>query len=878
MTVLDERWPFIGRDDDVASIAAVLDEESGRGVVLVGDPGVGKTMIAQQAVSRLSWHFDHIHLRGVAAHAATPYSALNVLLAELDEDTARSPLLVLSALERKFDNASVKRPTLMHLDGVEDIDELSATVIAHLARMGAVRLLVTCHDLLRAPGELFDLWKDGVLERFDIQPLSLAAAVEMLSTALGAPISRSAALELWSTSGGNPKYLQRAANADVLSGHLLCSDGTWVTRDVPRSHSGRLLTDWAAPELAALPPEDRAVVEVLAVAGRLPVDVLLRALPSDSLDTLQVSGMVTCDPADGPLLRLANGVFADAVRSQLPSAGGREALETVSALRDEPGVPVEARTALAAWALDQGADLDQAQLVTLAQLANDHGLEGAAERFLEAVPAAATGAARIEQARRLWMDGDPGRALETIGSLLTGDASDALPLEVWVGVRLLAARMVVRTQGREHEAEALLHDVVTRLQPEPAGADPIGLRTAAEIALLEVQVFEGELGLTRDRALEVLGASPQDERSRIRVRGILGVVEATLGAPLEAVAVGRTITPVLADPSFSTPDGERALAHAYGAMFLAGHWSECLRLTEDQGGGADGIRFGGSSAEFAEGVVLAYLGRSSEALGKLLPAISQFRTRDRHGLLPLAEAAAAYALVLEDAPDAAVDHLRAIDLTGHRSSWHLREAVRYFTLLAEAWLDTPDVIADVFIEHALELGGRGYHGVELFFLSQAVQLGRHDAAHQLGAAAAASSGPFARLCADFAAALAAQDPGALKEVARRAADAGNHTLAGDVAALSMQHLTDTDDPIVRVHAEQVLRRTSTPARRHIRQKLLSERERAIARKVAQGVPNKEIAREEHISPRTVEGHVHQIMSKLGLSSRKQLALIFGRRP
>jgi DNA-binding NarL/FixJ family response regulator len=45
--------------------------------------------------------------------------------------------------------------------------------------------------------------------------------------------------------------------------------------------------------------------------------------------------------------------------------------------------------------------------------------------------------------------------------------------------------------------------------------------------------------------------------------------------------------------------------------------------------------------------------------------------------------------------------------------------------------------------------------------------------------------------------------------------------------------------------------------------------------VAQGVPNKEIAQKEHISPRTVEGHVHQVMSKLGLSSRKQLALIFG---
>jgi DNA-binding NarL/FixJ family response regulator len=56
--------------------------------------------------------------------------------------------------------------------------------------------------------------------------------------------------------------------------------------------------------------------------------------------------------------------------------------------------------------------------------------------------------------------------------------------------------------------------------------------------------------------------------------------------------------------------------------------------------------------------------------------------------------------------------------------------------------------------------------------------------------------------------------------------------------------------------------------------ILSERERKIARFVARGASNKVIAEAEHVSVRTVEGHVHQILTKLGLSSRKQLALIF----
>lgn len=876
MTVVDGRWPFAGRDTETASVKAVFSDESGSGAVLVGPSGVGKTTIAQQVGSSLSQHFEHIYLRGSAAHATTPYGALNVLLAELEEETARSPLLVLSGLQRMFDGNAAKRPTLMHIDGVEEIDELSATVIAHLARVGAVRLLMTCEDLLSAPGEFFDLWKDGVLKRFDIQPLTLDAATELLTGALGAPISRSAAQDIWSSSGGIPKYLQMATKADLLSGHLFSRDGVWVSRDASRPESSRSLTGWTAARLAALPAGDRAVAEVLAVAGRLPVGVLLNAVPASSLDALQSDGVVTLELGSAPLVRLTYEVVADVVRGQLLSTAGREALQTVSALRDEADIPAQGRTALAIWALDHGSVLDVADLVALARRANDHRVEGAAERLLDAIPAArSTGSARIERTRQLWIDGRIAEALATVEALLSTDLADSMPLQDWVDARLFAAPLRARTHGREHEAEVLLDDAMARLDSEPASDDVVELRARVVVVRLELQVFEGEFDRVRDIAPKILAACADDLRWNVKVRSILSVVQATMGAQEQAVSISRNVMSRLANSDSSPFDREVALAHLYESLLMAGYWSECLDLAADQGDQSSALLFGGSPSEFAEGVLLAYLGRSSAALEKLIPAISQFRIRDRHGFLPLAEAAAAYAQVLESAPDAAEDHLRAIDLSSRRYSWHLREAVRYFSLLAEAWLDTPEVIATEFMEHALELGGRGYRGVELFFLSQAVQLGRREAIDSLAASAAVAEGPFARLSEDFASGLTARDPGALKEVARRAVDAGNYNLAGDIASLSIEHLEDGDDPMIRVHSEQILRKTSTPARRHVRRKLLSERERAIARKVAQGVPNKEIAQQEHISPRTVEGHVHQIMSKLGLSSRKQLSLIFG---
>lgn len=54
---------------------------------------------------------------------------------------------------------------------------------------------------------------------------------------------------------------------------------------------------------------------------------------------------------------------------------------------------------------------------------------------------------------------------------------------------------------------------------------------------------------------------------------------------------------------------------------------------------------------------------------------------------------------------------------------------------------------------------------------------------------------------------------------------------------------------------------------------LTEREREVARSVARGASNKEIARELAITERTVKAHVGAILEKLGARDRLQLSLI-----
>jgi len=52
---------------------------------------------------------------------------------------------------------------------------------------------------------------------------------------------------------------------------------------------------------------------------------------------------------------------------------------------------------------------------------------------------------------------------------------------------------------------------------------------------------------------------------------------------------------------------------------------------------------------------------------------------------------------------------------------------------------------------------------------------------------------------------------------------------------------------------------------------LSEREADVARLVAEGLTNKQVAARLFISERTVDSHVRSILNKLGFSSRAQIA-------
>jgi ATP/maltotriose-dependent transcriptional regulator MalT len=77
------------------------------------------------------------------------------------------------------------------------------------------------------------------------------------------------------------------------------------------------------------------------------------------------------------------------------------------------------------------------------------------------------------------------------------------------------------------------------------------------------------------------------------------------------------------------------------------------------------------------------------------------------------------------------------------------------------------------------------------------------------------------------------------------------------------------------HAHALFPHTRRPSPHRLTKKTfegLTERERAVAALIARGKSNREIADSLVVAPRTIETHVHSILSKLGFTSRAQIAV------
>ena len=252
-------WPLAGRDAEMDQIAAALGDRGTGSVVLAGAPGVGKTRLARESVSRARGTAAHAdYVAATRAASSIPLGAVSHLL----PDAPRTgPDLWRYAIGELAARAHGGRFVL----GVDDahlLDEPSAGLIHQLVLRGQVSVVAVVLAGSPAPDAVVALWKDGLARRLTVRPLSDAAMAELLGRVLGPRVEGRTRQHILRVTAGNPLLLRELLTGALEDGALVRGHGEWRWDKEPSYSASirRLVED----RLAGLGEAARAALEVVA--------------------------------------------------------------------------------------------------------------------------------------------------------------------------------------------------------------------------------------------------------------------------------------------------------------------------------------------------------------------------------------------------------------------------------------------------------------------------------------------------------------------------------------------------------------------------------------------------------------------------------------
>ncbi|MEW9532757.1 LuxR C-terminal-related transcriptional regulator [Microbispora sp. NPDC049125] len=831
-------WPFAGRADQLAELRA-----AGRGVVVLGPAGAGKSRLVAEAVRDVpgvAW------ARATEAAAELPFGAFAHLLP--GSRPGGNPL--------RWAAAAIDAPTLV-VDDAHLLDPASAGLVHLLALHGTARLLVTVRAGAKPPDAVVALWKDELLTRLELAPLSMEETERMLAEALPGRIEAGSLARLWAVSQGNPLYLREL----VLSGVLRDLGGLWVWNG-PLAMSTSM-REIVTARIGDLSGEEREVMELVAFGEPLGAGLLASLCSEAAIERLEQRQLVTVQPSGRRLdVRLAHPLYGEVLRDQC----GELRTRTVSRRLADAVAGTGARRRedvlrIAVWRLDAGdaGDSDlllracgkarQVRDLTLAERLATAAGEGARARLaLANVLTYMDRGAEAEELFRAAMDS----GLDDV-TRFEGSAMRAINL-AWVLGRTDEARAVLAEAKRTTSSRAawqVLHcfeaGVATLAGDLPAGefyladvrregpADDSawGALTSSEACLLALTGHGGEAMIKVDRLLTRLAELPDAMPSIMAVVLDAGVTAAIVTGDLRRADryVDRTYG----------PDGRFEL------------WDRAF------------LQFGGRKAE-----IHRLRGRLLDSIAVCDEAVVRLPERSAYAGPCLSELAHAHAL-RGDAEAAAAALARAeahVPPAGPLVAYPLRMA-RVWTAAARGDLSGA-------VELALEMGDSPYVFFSLFALHDVVRLGHPELA-AAPLARLAGHGPLAEL---FARHANARGPAELEEVSASFERRGMLLYAAESlarsGALYRQDGRPRDARAAETRAWALAHHCQgarTPALVGLSLPGLTRRQSEIAVLASRGLTNREIAEHLVVSIRTVANTLYTVYERTGVTGREELARV-----
>src|SRR6516225_8857433 len=348
-----QRWPIVGRQAEMAVFAGALSSGEHAGLMIHGRAGVGKTRLADEC-RQLAAAAGHPTERvfGSRSTAEVPLGAVAVLLTgELSRPVPDGQLDTAALFEqsrRALYQGHGGRRLVIVADDVPLLDSASLALLGYLAAQGTIFLIATVRNGEPVPDLVTGLWREGRLERIDLEDLGRADLDTLLPVVLGGPVEAATGRGFWQVTRGNPLYARELVLGCLASGALVERSGVWhLEGPVP---STARLADLVGQRIGDLSTGARSVVELLAVCEPLELGYLETAAPAGVLESLERAGLVTIAVADGEV-RLAHPLHSTVVRAALPGSRARAILLAQASRLEATSLAGSAALRIAVWRL-----------------------------------------------------------------------------------------------------------------------------------------------------------------------------------------------------------------------------------------------------------------------------------------------------------------------------------------------------------------------------------------------------------------------------------------------------------------------------------------------------------------------------------------------
>lgn len=868
---MGDRWPLIGRGEELRLIAEVLADGDRRGVVVAGQAGVGKTRLAREAADAMAgagWAVSR--LAGTATGRSVPLGAFASWVDDFDANPLAIARQVLTALRAGAGDA----PLLVIVDEAHLLDDLSALVVHQLVTHDgamAIRVIATTRTGKPAPDALSTLWKDGVLHRLELQPLSRPESEELLASALGA-VSAECTQRMWKLTRGNVLYLHHLVEQERAAGRLVCEAGQWHWSG--GSPVSPTLVELVESQIGAVPADVRNVVDLVAVAEPIDRSCLLSLASPQSVEAAEERGLIKVPPS-ADMVYVGHPLYGEVRLSQcgpLRLRRLRGDIATAMARIDEPARVDPLRLGLL-W-LESDLPPDPQVLSRAANIARSRLDLALAERLARAAVEASAGpATKLLLAYVLFMRENGTETEQVLSSI---DAAD-LPVTGFVTPAILRSANLLWVLQRPDQAWDVIDDALR------------GSRSAGEAPRDHLHTFRAVQLVLAGKPAETLDTMATVDTGQLDHFGrTLGLCAQTialgdLGRPKQAVETAAAGYAVIAEsPQDSYQGTGLAEFHAY-ALLAAGYVEDAVTVAEDRHRlCADVPGMAGSMATAVVGMTALGRGDLSNALRCLGAAGAGIGSYGEiSGIFYRFKILHTEALARCGQVDAAIAALDTTRVSRHPAYTYVESGY----LLANAWVAAARGRANEarqFASRAAEFAGsHGQLAREVMCLQTAVQLGDIAVADRLDELAAVVEGPRAAIAARYARALADSDSAGLEAVSRDFEAIGDALAAADAAAqaaagyrragLRGSALTAS------ARADQLAQQcggATSPALTAAKVTFpLTGREREIALLVALGQSNRDIAAAMSLSVRTVEGHIYRAAIKAGVTTRAELSSV-----